>query len=368
MSYMIFHVPYFVDKNRKSGSHIRPFKLLAAFESIGYQVDVVMGYGAERKKAIDQIKAQIAQGRVYDFCYSESSTMPTLLTEANHLPSYPTLDFGFFRFLKQNQIPIGLFYRDCYWLFDDQRTDVSAFKRWVSNVFYRYDLKLYPKLVDVFYLPTTLMMDYIPMPFSGPVIGLPPGAEVQISDQVSIPSSQSESLRLFYVGGLSDLYDMQLIFKVVSDLPFLEMTVCCRQEEWEAERPKYEAYLNDRIQIIHKSGLEFKEDIEQAHLSLLYFKPHKYRKFAMPVKLFEYMSYKKPVVSVDQTAVGEFVDKYQVGWKIPYDEAELKSFFKDLNENRARIDSAVDQMTLALEANTWQARARQVVKDLRRRP
>ena len=367
MNNIIFHVPYFVDKNRKSGSHIRPFKMLDGFRNIGYTVDVIMGYGKERKKSIDNIKEQIKQGKKYDFCYSESSTMPTLLTESHHLPTYPKLDFSFMGFLKKNNIPIGLFYRDCYWLFNENRKELSTFKRKVSEYYYRYDLKKYPELIDVFYLPTTLMMNYLPMEFKGPIASLPPGTQYSNSAAVKIPDSNDKELRLFYVGGLDEVYDMEMVFSVVKKLPFLKLTVCTRKEEWEKSKDKYSPYLNDRIRIIHKSGSEFKEDIENAHISLIYFKPGEYRKFAMPVKLFEYMSYKKPILSVDMTAVGEFVSENKIGWEIPYDENKLISFFEHINLNRSKIDEKVEHMDQAIRENTWEARCRQVAEDLTRR-
>lgn len=367
MPNMIFHVPYFVDKNMKSGSHIRPFKMLQGFKNIGYEVDIIMGYGKDRQKSIEYIKNEARKWKKYDFCYSESSTMPTLLTESHHLPTFPTLDFSFMQFLRNRDIPIGLFYRDCYWLFDENRKELSTFKRKVSEYFYRYDLRKYPNLIDIFYLPTTLMINYLPMEFDGPIAALPPGADLRNQKNLKLPASDEEEVRLFYVGGVSDIYDMELIFKVVSKLPFLKLTVCTRKDEWNTQKQKYGKYIDDRIQIIHKSGDEFREDIENAHLSLIYFKPGEYRKFAMPVKLFEYMSYKKPILSVDQTAVGEFVSDNNIGWQIPYSEEELKDFFIKIKNNPSEIDDKVQHMDKAIEDNTWEARCRQVAEGLTRR-
>ena len=105
-----------------SPSHIRPMKMLEAFQFIGYEVDVIEGDGGKRKESINNIKKRILSGIKYEFLYSESSTMPTLLTEKNHLPIYPCLDFSFFSFCKRYGIPIGLFYRDIYWCFPEYYT------------------------------------------------------------------------------------------------------------------------------------------------------------------------------------------------------------------------------------------------------
>lgn len=135
MKRMIFHIPMKIDRNRASASQIRPMKMIEAFKECGYEVVVVEGYGKERKRQIKEIKSNILKGVKYDFLYSESSTMPTLLTEKNHLPLYPFLDFSFFAFCKKHGIKIGLFYRDIYWVFKKKR----SFKEWVAYIFYKYD-------------------------------------------------------------------------------------------------------------------------------------------------------------------------------------------------------------------------------------
>lgn len=364
MKRMIYHIPYYVDKNRHSGSHIRPFKMLDAFKKIGYDVDVIMGYAAQREEAIDKIKDNILNGVIYDFCYSESSTMPTLLTEKNHLPTHPFLDFGFFKFLKNHGIKIGLFYRDCYWLFEEGTKGVSSFKKKVSNYFYRYDLKKYSRLLDVFYLPTTLMKDYIPMKFNGKYEQLPPGIDTSQQVQKSSVDYNTKYIKIFYVGGIGPMYNMDLLFQAVSELENVKLTVCCRENEWLSEKPRLEKYLNQNIEIIHKSGLEFKDDIESSHIASAYFEQSEYRRFAMSVKLFEYLAYNKPVLSVTNTAVGEFVNKYNIGWNIPYNKVSLKNFLIELRDNKNLIEEKANNINYALEENTWEARARKVAKDL----
>ena len=161
MKKCIFHIPNHIEENAKSASGIRPWKMLQAFRNIGYEVDTVMGYANERHAAIKKIKENIKNGVKYEFLYSESSTMPTTMTEKHHLPIYPDLDFGFFRFCKKYEIPIGLFYRDFYWKFDMYKDKVTAWKRIPATIAYKYDLKQYKKYLDKFYLPTKQGYQYL---------------------------------------------------------------------------------------------------------------------------------------------------------------------------------------------------------------
>ena len=362
MKKMIYHIPYYVDINRHSGSHIRPIKMLQAFKNIGYEVDIVMGYGAIRKESINIIKNNIKNGIIYDFCYSESSTMPTLLTEKNHLPTYPFLDFNFFKFLKKNNIKIGLFYRDCHWLFSQYKNTVSKPKQIFSSFFYKYDLKQYRKYIDIIYMPDSKMNDYLPISLGDNIQNLPPALDNKKEYMNNL--SDKSSLNIFYVGGLGELYNLELFFKVIHQLHFINFTLCTRENEWKSLKNKYSKYLTDKIKIIHKGPGEYDEYIEHANLALLFVEPKEYWKFAIPVKLFEYMKFNKPILTVKNTAVGRFVEKYNIGYVEEYSENSLKNILNYIFNNMNELDKINKNIEKALEENTWEARAKQVVNDL----
>ena len=63
----IFHIPNYIDPNSKSGSSLRPKKMIQGFKENGYIVDCVMGYGKERKIQIEHIKDNIRKGVKYEF-------------------------------------------------------------------------------------------------------------------------------------------------------------------------------------------------------------------------------------------------------------------------------------------------------------
>ena len=257
----IFHIPNYIDLNRKSASNIRPFKMIKAFENIGYQVDCIMGYGKERKKSIKEIKKNIRNGVKYDFLYSESSTMPTLLTEKNHLPTYPFLDFNFFKFCKKHNIKIGLFYRDIHWKFKLYNVSVPFPKRNISKIFYRYDLLKYRQLVDVLYLASEQVKQYLPIKNiecnNYKIKSLPPGCEIK---EIKVEDENKTTLKLFYVGGISEeLYNFEKVLVAVNQIRDVELTICCREKEWEKIKVKYERYINENIKIVHITGEELEK-------------------------------------------------------------------------------------------------------------
>jgi hypothetical protein len=53
------------------------------------EVWVVAGDARQRRRQIQVVMNAIRAGTRFEFCYSESSTMPTTLTEPHHLPTHP---------------------------------------------------------------------------------------------------------------------------------------------------------------------------------------------------------------------------------------------------------------------------------------
>ena len=225
MRRMIFHCPV-KNEGNPDASQLRPLKMIEAFRQIGYDVAVVYGDGAERKKSIAAIKRSIRGGVKYDFLYSESSTLPTLCTEKHHLPSYPFLDFSFLSFCRRHGIRVGLFYRDIYWRFSFGN---DSWKMKCLKPFYIYDLIMYRRLVDVLFLPSKEMLGYIPLGFPGRVEELPPGAGKMSFTKTGMPG---QGLNLLYIGGLVPHYDLRMLVKAVSEIPEITFTLCCRKKEW----------------------------------------------------------------------------------------------------------------------------------------
>lgn len=359
----IFHVPLELDPNYMSGSHIRPRKMLRAFEAIGYEVDFVEGDGHTRKQKIKQILKNIENGVEYDFLYAENSNMPTLLTEKHHLPTHPFLDFSFFKKVKEHGIPIGLYYRDIHWVYPAYRKNVPGLKGELAIRNFRYDLKKYNQLLDILYLQTMAMEKKFPIPLKMKVMELPPGAD----SGIGFHKAPTEPFHIFYVGGLGTHYEMEELFKAVQNTDAVSMTVCTRVADWEAHRHIYEKYLSDRIRIVHKNNDELAPYFEEATVVARYFISENspdYNAFCVSIKLYEYLGHQKPIITIEDTAIGDYVEEHQIGWAIPYDAKELEQLLAHLVAHPEEVHEKQSHMPPLLEDNTWEARARQVATDL----
>ncbi len=364
----IFHIPNALDPMGTSGSQVRPRKMLQAFKNIGYDVDVIMGYGKSRLRSIREIKKKIIEGVKYDFLYSESSTMPTLLTEKNHIPMYPTLDFGFFSFCKQNNIPIGLFYRDIYWKFPVYSRNVKGIKRHLSQLAYRYDLCMYRKELDVLFCPSLKMCPFFQSTELTHIAKeLPSGAiynEQKIAYKKKYFSdfikNEVKDIKLLYIGGIGEEYNFIKLLEGICDLPNIQLTICCRKNEWIANKNQYEKFLTERVSVVHKFGPDLEELYAEATICMIFVEPSEYRKMAVPVKLFEYIEHCMPIISTKDTAVGEFVKKNNIGWNLIYRADELKNLLIYLSNHPEDILEKHKNSIKILKANTWEKRAEQV--------
>ena len=365
----IFHIPCFISADGKSGSQIRPQKMIEAFKKNGYHVDIVMGYGKERKKQIQYIKQNIEKGKKYDFLYSESSTMPTLLTEKNPLPCYPFLDFSFFAYCKKKGINIGLFYRDIHWKFEKYKEIVPWYKRMFSIQMYKYDLRKYLKLVDILYLPSIEMKKYISEYRFSKVRVLPPGAlleeEVIEKRKNYFLSNKNNELKIFYVGGVTGIYDLRSVLKAIKDKENVYMTICCRENEWEKNKEFYDSCLTERITIVHESGENLKKLYLKSDICSCFFPLSEYMSFAVPIKLFEYIGNVTPVIVTKGTVAGKFVEKFGNGISVPYDIEKLSNAIEEVLNNRGMLIEMHENACNCLEQNTWKCRALQVEKDLK---
>ncbi len=360
---MIFHHPHPVSPGGSSGSQVRPYKMIKAFEAIGYKVEPVVGYGGQRRKAINRIKREVKQGKKYDFIYSESSTMPTLLTEVHHYPTYPFLDFGFFKWAKRNSIPIGLFYRDIYWKFSMYANEVSWIKRAVSIPMHKYDWRNYKRLLTHLFLPAVKMQEVLPSEWNAGISALPPACDLKSNIKERIRTTNSK-LSLFYVGGVVPPgYDLRPLFQTIKGLEGIHLTLCCREQEWEAMSNLYYPLEKNIVEIIHVSGSALQAYYEESDVFVMLRSPHQYLDFAMPVKVFETLGYGVPILTLDGTEAARFIKQENIGWVVRSVE-EASDLLEYLRDHREDIDAMKQRVSEVRLRHTWEERARQVVQTL----
>lgn len=352
MKRCIFHYPGPIQENPSSGSAVRPNRMLNAFKAIGYEVEEVTGFSKERAEKIKAVRKKIKNGVKYDFVYSENTSMPTAMADSDHVPRHPVMDEVFLKKCRKAGIPVGLFYRDAYWQFPLYKESVKWFVPLVTIPIYKRELKGYRKCTDVLFVPSNEFAEAIG--YKGRYQELPPGG-----DPCGIEERKaSDKISIFYVGGLSGLYDITVPVKVISEYPEISLTICCSEKEWNANSSIKQTVADcGHINVVHKKKHELEPFYHDADITMAYFENNSYRDLAMPVKLFEYLGYGKPVIATSGTAAGRYIAEHDAGWCIDFSSAEFRKLIESLIADPAVIDEkAANAMKIAPE-NTWEARA-----------
>ena len=359
---MIFHHPLPLFPDAASASGIRPVQMKRSFEELGYEVWEVTGYTRERAERAADVRYAMRCGTRFDFCYSESSTMPMTMTNPTHLPSRPFLDLGFFRSLRKNGIPVGQFLRDIYWVFPEYRESLSFLKVHAALAAYEWDLRTLRRHVDRVFLPSLKVGEYINLG-NVPVSALEPG-----HGHVEPLPGPDTGLSLFYVGGIGFDYKLHELFAAVKqawekNLDVL-LIVCLRPEDWGAVKHEYEQWACPAIEVVHGHGNVLQEYFERTNIATIVVDLDEYWKLGVPVKLYDYIGAGKPVMVTKGSLAGDLAERQEVGWTVDNSSEAVIKLLERLANDPQEIQRVRDRVLAQRDAYTWRERARQAAEEL----
>lgn len=344
---IIFYYPTTIVNDSNIGSGIRPYKMLNAFYEMGYEVDLVAGDQLSRYKKMKEVIQKVKNGKKYLFCYGENKNSPIVLYR-NNLFLRPFYDFKFLSFLKENSVPIGLFYRDIHWNFN-MKLDDNKIRRLVRKYLYKYNLYKIKNVIDFMFVPHHDMMKYIPIAnktFN--IAELPPGC-----DNYKLTGKDfGKKLNLIYVGGIKPpIYNLGKLFGwTENSLDIMNLVVCCRQADWKIQKNIYK--YNTDIDVVHLNHLELKEKYIESDVFILTWEVNDYLNFAMPIKLFEAISYELPIITTPGTAVSNYVLDNDIGW-IVNSKNEFEELLSTINHDRNLISEKNNNVRKLKQKNLW---------------
>jgi glycosyltransferase involved in cell wall biosynthesis len=353
MTKILMHMPYPFPQELTSGSQVRPYHMYRAFLELGYEVELIAGDVPTRKK---QILDLIHRGKMDDiaFCYSEPRTLPV----------HPVWDHLLYCFLTKNRLPIGIFYRDAYWKLAGWHSCREVSARFPC-LRYRLDLLVFSRTATIMFFPSQTMADYFSL--APPKVPLPPGGQVMDSeyDLRAVDGIKT----VIYVGGINRRYGLEVLLQAL-DLAnrkvSLDLELVCRQDEFTQERPTFANY--DGAEWLHPHHLTGK-DLEQVYrrsaIAVIPLLKNTYNDLAMPVKLFEYLSYGLPIVSTNCTEMANFISRNRVGLIAEDNASSLADRLLQLVEDKALYNQLRRNVRQTLEnGNLWTDRARFVAEQL----
>lgn len=375
MRNIIFYLPYRIKENYISGSIIRPKRMIEAFEKIGYKVYPVVGSSTERAKAISEIKKLINSGYKFEFLYGESANFPTILTDEDHVPRNPFLDFNFFRFIKSHKIPTGLFYRDIYWRFESYKMESNLIKMLITIPLFLYDLLCYKMYIDVLFVPSQRFVNYIPLDFNQKTYLLPPGCDI-VDNPDNFYGDIKNFLRVLYIGNVEPRdYNISILFNVAKHLENdtrIQISISCPMAIWEEWSYYYLSKIGGKVpanvSIFHKKpgeidDLYFNSDLFVIPIS------NEYSKMASKIKFYEAIGYGLPILIIvnGDSEMGDLVKREKIGWVVQHSEEKVVQFFNYLLTNPQELKIIRENVIKIREKHTWEERAKLVANVLKGR-
>lgn len=351
---VLMHINYpFPPERRLSGSRVRPYYMCKAFCDIGYEVEVVAGTLWERGRHAYEL---VRSGRVveFSFCYAEPSTYPL----------NPFIDYTFYLALKTRRIPIGLFYRDAYWKFANW-FPYHGLKKWLLLFRYWSDMLFLPRAVSAFFFPSQTMASHFR--FNKPKFVLPPGGYIAYESKMARFSPKAE--RAVYVGGIELRYGVDLLldaFSLINRECQFDLELVCREDEYIAWRALFEKYIGaEWLHIHHLWGENLGQVYHRSDMALIPLRKNVYNDMAMPVKLFEYLSYGLPIVTTNCTEVADFVQRNRIGIVVQDNPLSLAEGVLRLVRDQDLYRELERNVRQTLEnGNLWTDRAAQVAECL----
>ncbi|MDO5034520.1 MAG: glycosyl transferase family 1 [Actinomycetaceae bacterium] len=356
---MVFHAPYPMEPNPTAASRLRPLRMREAFASIGYRVIDVSGTTPQRRKALKELRAMLRRGERPEFLYSENSTQPNLLATSVKDGVAPFLDYAIMKEARRAGVPVGIFYRDVYWKFS---FGAPSLRKRILPWLQAADLRGYLRNGAHFFLPSAPMGKYLELPAGVSTSVLPPAGDKGMT--LPLPAGP---LRLFYVGGLGGHYKFETLLHAVRDLDGLEMDLVTRKQQWEQVVSQDPSLADPSISVHHLTSNELDPLYERCHVGILAVDPSEYWRFAVPVKLFEYISRGRPILVTKGTEAARIVEDLGVGWSVENTYESIMETLVYLSEHPEEVQAKAEHTVEVAPTQTWEARANTVAKTLKGR-
>ncbi|WP_234416112.1 MULTISPECIES: glycosyltransferase [unclassified Actinomyces] len=263
------------------------------------------------------------------------------------------------RTMHRAGVPVGVFYRDVYWRVPTAETRTPYGR--IANALQRGDLYGYRRNRVHFFLPSVPMSELVGLGPGDSFSSLPPGGEA--GRALPLPDAAG-GLRLVYVGGLGSHYDLTAFVAAVAATPNVGLELVTRASQWQAAVAQNPVLLGDSITVRHLSSSELEPVYARSHVGVLAVKPSKYRDIAVPVKLFEYLSFGRPVIATCGTEAGRIIDANGAGWVVDYNPDAFAALLLHLTHAPEEVEEKAAAARAVARESTWADRARAVALTL----
>ncbi|MDH4138638.1 MAG: glycosyltransferase, partial [Anaerolineae bacterium] len=146
----------------------------------------------------------------------------------------------------------------------------------------------------------------------------------------------------------------------------LDLELVCREDEYISQRSIFENYIEaEWLHIHHLWGESLDQVYHPSDIALIPRLKNAYSDLAMPVKLFEYLSYGLPIIVTNCTEMADFVQRNRIGIVVQDNPLSLAEGVLRIVRDRDLYRELERNAKQTLEnGNLWTDRASQVAECL----
>lgn len=344
-------------QNARSGSSVRPQKMYEAFKELGINIKLLECQQNRRKERKHEVKKIMdwLDDNCPDICYIESPSGPI----------FNQIDLKLIKKINKMNIPIGYFYRDCFWLFPKIMKNIKFLKRKIIMLMNKRDLRVLQHCCDVLFFPTVDTIRLFDFANFKNSMVLPPACDFKNFQE----RKQSDiTYKCLYIGAVSKVdgtFELINAFNILNNEFGLcaQLIIVARKNEWEKIYEKLDD-MPSWIIIKHASGNELVDIYNDVDLAIFPRQKDEYIDLAMPVKLFEYIGFGKPVVTTKRNAPKNLIEDEKCGIVCEDDaRAIAEAIFKFYSDEELR-KNLYKNIRFAAKNNQWISRAQKVINNL----
>lgn len=331
--------------------------MLEAFYSRGYEVFNISGERDARQQKWELLKQLISKGERWDYLYVESLSRPSNSRIGQFagmkLLIREKLDYKIIDYCLSENIPTGFYLRDLHWDFSHEMTHYRGVKgrylRTMLKYFGREELRfLQQKALKVF-TPSQRFSKHLTEVHGVESMPLRPGATTVSSAEIKLTG---HSLKVFYVGGATGIYDLTYFLSDIEGMNNVKCDLCIRRAE-KAAVHKFAQAKN--INIVHTSGSGLIPYMENANIAVYPLPPKDYIQMSFSVKIAEYIANGLPIIAYEGTEVAEFIEKYGIGWVVPYSKGSMADCLKRILNGPEVYQTKQKNVLSIQKRHTWSA-------------
>lgn len=338
-----------------SGSGVRPFRLFEAFKALGHDVVLLQGLHnrvIERSRNIRRILQEIRLHPV-DICYVEPPTGPF----------FCHLDLTLLKRVHESGVPVGLFYRDAYWMFP-KWIKLPWPKNHLIRWMHRRDIRYFRKYCDIVYYPSDAFGKlFADVDFRREDV-LPPGCEIMYEPPTELHH------RLLYVGAADEADGLLLLLQsmqIVNETIPLSLTIVTAKKNHSKllQMPIMQNGIQSgRVELVSGSGEDLLPYYRKSDFGVIPRRRHPYMDIAVPIKLFEYVGHGLGVIATNCPAMEEIIQKNQCGIVASDTAQDFSKAILNVYADPSKIIAIQRKLPVIGLSNSWETRAKKIVEDL----